>query len=933
MSSHTSGLQAIELPGSASVAETLLRVRDAITAARPWIYFSALDGSRLVQRQEDSIIYPSIPEVSAVLQHHITFTQTNKKGEARQVPLPPLVASNLVHCPQPGLWWPLAGVVHHPVLAADWRLVCRPGYDEGTKLWLNWAGPAPDPDSVTAEEVAEVWWRLTDFPFESLSDLTHAMGLFLNPFVRPSVEGPTPMHMIESVGSGEAGTPGAGVGKTYLAELVGLVALGRAPDVRGLDGWRSEARRQLTAFLLAVPEYLFLDNLPTDTLLNEADLHRALTVTGLLGLRPTGAGAERRVPVRCTWVATANGPDFDSEQARRTIPIRLKGTRLHAYRTPDLSRWVKNNRTLIVSAFLWMIREWVDAGRPKPPRTLPSYTRWSDVVGGIVAHYGRSVGGAAWLAPVHRPRPRTERDWQTLYENWPADREGAGRPAALAAGAVVGLVEALDLSGIRRLLPRSDKPQSLATKMGGMLQRRKNVVTGDWCLRARNARNGVVYWPERIGGPPEPTRGPCGTEFPEVPQENPLSLLWDAEPAEPADPLAPDPSRARAPAHDGGEWEGPAGPAGSATTEGDSTFSIGAEAEPASAGPAHHPAIGPGDWLSEIDGMAARGVRIDPHLWQEAVCALREEWWYEAEGSDDLLADLAQKRRDALAVYADSVLASAWADPAQRVRASWDADGAWTGRITATDPPLQGITKRGGLRAAVVPAPGCKFVVADFSQSQLRIVAGLSGDEGLRRALQPGRDPHREIGELAAPGHPEGRALGKLLNFAILYLAGVDGLVQSAREAGIPLERGDVAQIRGRVRGGYPRLAAWQREQEGCGEFLSPLGRRVLVPSSSRDQRTGEPRLPAVLAGIAQAAEADALRLVLTESPRAMAGLDAKIVLTIHDEVIWEVHEEHAAEAARRARELMLRALGWVCAPCEPAVTVEVRGSWAKTSP
>ena len=929
---HPRDLRTIELPGVGPLAETILNVRDAITAARPWTYFSSLDGSRLVQRQEDSIVYPSIAEVSAVLQHHISFTQTNKKGEARQVPLPPLVASSLVHCPQAGLWWPLAGVVHHPVLAADWRLVRRPGYDEGTKLWLSWEGAAPDPDSVTAEEVAEVWWRLTDFPFESLSDLTHAMGLFLNPFVRPSVEGPTPMHMIESVGSGEAGTPGAGVGKTYLAELVGLVALGRAPDVRGLDGWRSEARRQLTAYLLAVPEYLFLDNLPTDTLLNEADLHRALTVTGLLGLRPTGAGAERRVPVRCTWVATANGPDFDSEQARRTIPIRLKGTRLHDYRTPDLSRWVKNHRTLIVSAFLWMIREWVDAGRPKPPRTLPSYTRWSDVVGGIVAHYGRSVGGDAWLAPAHRPSPRSDRDWQTLYEHWPPDPHGSGRPAELAASAVVGLVEALDLSGIRRVLPQSGKPQALATKMGGLLRRRKNVVTGDWCLRGRRARNGAVYWPERIGGPPVPTRGACGPDPSEVPLENPLSSLWVAEPAEPADPLAPDPSRTRTHAHEDEGEEGAAGPAGSATTEGDTTFSTGVPAEPASAGPARRDPIEPGDWLSEIEGMAARGVRIDPHLWQEAICALREEWWYEAEGSDDLLADLAQKRRDALAVYADSVLASAWADPEHRVRASWDADGAWTGRITAKDPPLQGITKRGGLRAAVVPSPGCRFVVADFSQSQLRIVAGLSGDEGLRRALQPGRDPHKEIGESAAPGHPEARALGKLLNFAILYLAGVEGLVESAKEAGIPLQRGAAARIRDRVRGNYPRLSAWQREQEGRGEFESPLGRHVFVPSSSRDGRTGEPQLPAVLAGIAQAAEADALRLVLVESPRAMAGLDAEIVLTVHDEVIWEVAEERAEEAASRARELMLRALGWVCAPCEPAVTVEVRSSWAKTS-
>ena len=243
--------------------------------------------------------------------------------------------------------------------------------------------------------------------------------------------------------------------------------------------------------------------------------------------------------------------------------------------------------------------------------------------------------------------------------------------------------------------------------------------------------------------------------------------------------------------------------------------------------------------------MAARGLRIDPGQWQDAVAELNETWWCEAEGDDELVVQQALKRREALATYSDEVLAAAWADPDHRVRAAWDPDGSWTGRVTAKGPPLQGITKRGGLRRAVIPAPGCKFVIGDFSQSQLRIVAGLSGDEALRLALEPGRDPHEEIGEAVLPGHPEARAIGKLLNFAILYLAGVDGLVESARDQGISLDRSQLARVRARVRAAYRCVAAWQGEQEGGGEFRSPLGREIVVPPSSRDEN-GHPELPSL---------------------------------------------------------------------------------------
>lgn len=927
-------LASIPLPGEGPLAETVLRVRDAICDALPWRYFASEDGGRIVTRRDDAIVAVTAAEFAATLQHHTSFTRTDRDGNVVQVPLPRLVTEAMIHNPQPGLWWPLKGVVRHPFLAPDGHVVVAPGYDVATARWIHWDGPAPDPDSLSADDVRAVWERLLDFGFDSLADVVHAMGLYLCPFVRPAIEGPTPLHLIESIGSGETGTPGAGVGKTYLAELVGLVALGRAPDVRGLDTWASEARRQLNSYLLGVPEYLFLDNLPTDYLISLPELHLALTATGPVYIRPVGSGTERGVPVRCTWVATANGPDVDSEQARRTIPIRLRPLRRRPYKTPDLSRWVKNNRDLVVSAILWTIQRWVDVGRPKPPRTLPSYTRWSDIVGGIVAHYGREVAGGAWLAPSHRPRPRAERDWQALYEGWPRVNPDSDVRRPLAPAAVVGLVESLDLVGLRRSLPTGSSARSLATMMGSLLKRRENIACGDWRLLGRHARDGRVYWPERREPAPDPERGTCGTSAVDVPSENPLSSLWVAEPAEPAEPPKGGHMRAGLGACEGVS-EGSAGSGGSASVDSAAAFPAEPGAEPRGWGSAEDFAawVHDADWQSEVAEMALRGVRIDPAAWEDAVAALREEYWYQREGSDEALALQADDRLTTLSTYAEDVLSQAWADPGHRVRAFWDPDGTWTGRITAKAPPLQAITKKGGLRRAVVPAPGCRFVVGDWSQSQLRIVAGLSRDPTLCRALAPGRDPHLEIGERIAPGSPGARDLGKVMNFSILYLAGVDALVESATERGIELSPEDAGALRDGVRAAYPRLAAWQREQEGRCAFESPLGRAVVIPAARIDLRTGRPQLPAVLAGIAQAAEADALRAVLGRSPSVMDGLDARIVLTVHDEVLWEVAEADASEAARRAKTLLEAALGWVCAPCPAAATVDVRDSWAKGAP
>jgi len=124
-------------------------------------------------------------------------------------------------------------------------------------------------------------------------------------------------------------------------------------------------------------------------------------------------------------------------------------------------------------------------------------------------------------------------------------------------------------------------------------------------------------------------------------------------------------------------------------------------------------------WDIALHAMAARGVRVDPVRWEAAVGELRAQYTAQAQQGDRK----AQDRLIQLEAYGDVVLQAALTDPENRVRAVWRA-GSWSLRITTSRPNLQSITKDGGLRAAVVPAPGhCSLGCPVWLTSEAAIVA------------------------------------------------------------------------------------------------------------------------------------------------------------------------------------------------------------------
>ena len=110
----------------------------------------------------------------------------------------------------------------------------------------------------------------------------------------------------------------------------------------------------------------------------------------------------------------------------------------------------------------------------------------------------------------------------------------------------------------------------------------------------------------------------------------------------------------------------------------------------------------------------------------------------------------------------------------------------------------------------------------------------------------------------------------------------------------------------------FPRLHAWRLAQRWTTQFKTPLGRIVKLPKDKYDEN-GIPQLPSIIAGIAQAFESDALRIVIAHAAERLEGTGAEIVIPLHDEVVLLVPEEHVEEAKTRLKALMLDALNFVC--------------------
>ena len=235
-----------------------------------------------------------------------------------------------------------------------------------------------------------------------------------------------------------------------------------------------------------------------------------------------------------------------------------------------------------------------------------------------------------------------------------------------------------------------------------------------------------------------------------------------------------------------------------------------------------------------------------------------------------------------------------------RVHTSYHQAVAATGRLSSSDPNLQNIPVRSeegrAIRAAFIAPPGWVIVSADYSQIELRIMAHLSGDAGLREAFRRGEDIHRataaEVFGLApeAVGADQRRA-AKAINFGLIYGMSAFGL---ARQLGIG--RGEAQAYMNRYFERYPGVRVYmerireQAQRQGYVETL--FGRRLYLPEiRARDaaRRAGAER--AAVNAPMQGTAADIIKraMIAVDAWLQTRADDAHLIMQVHDELVLEV--------------------------------------------
>ncbi|HLA99131.1 MAG TPA: DNA polymerase I [Anaerolineales bacterium] len=252
-----------------------------------------------------------------------------------------------------------------------------------------------------------------------------------------------------------------------------------------------------------------------------------------------------------------------------------------------------------------------------------------------------------------------------------------------------------------------------------------------------------------------------------------------------------------------------------------------------------------------------------------------------------------------------------------RVHTSYNQTGSVTGRIASSNPNLQNIPIRTELgkqvRQGFVAAPGLSLLSVDYSQIELRIVAHISGDEAMLAAFRAGQDIHaataaRILGIPIESITPDQRRHAKAINFGLIYGMSAYGLT---RTTDLTLaEAEDFVESYFHQFPGVKRYLDSMRRQAVEREYVETLlGRRRYFPGlknqSNRNIRNREER-EAINAPI-QGAAADIIKIAMLRVPAALAeaGLSARMLLQVHDELVLECPEEELNATARWVREVM----------------------------
>ena len=249
-----------------------------------------------------------------------------------------------------------------------------------------------------------------------------------------------------------------------------------------------------------------------------------------------------------------------------------------------------------------------------------------------------------------------------------------------------------------------------------------------------------------------------------------------------------------------------------------------------------------------------------------------------------------------------------------RVHTTFNQTGAATGRLSSFDPNLQNIPIRTAvgreIRAAFVPRPGWKLVVADYSQIELRLLAHMSRDPVLMDAFRHNEDIHtRTAAEVFGVPPlmitPEQRRNAKAVNFGIVYGQTAFGLAQS-----LGIERKEAELY---IRAYFERYAGVRKFIDATiaqvrrdGYVITLFGRRRPIPDmNSRNPNARNFAERTAVNTPLQGTAADLIKLAMIRIDLKLSGMQAKMLLQVHDELVFEAPPEEVDQVRAMAKTEM----------------------------
>jgi len=251
-----------------------------------------------------------------------------------------------------------------------------------------------------------------------------------------------------------------------------------------------------------------------------------------------------------------------------------------------------------------------------------------------------------------------------------------------------------------------------------------------------------------------------------------------------------------------------------------------------------------------------------------------------------------------------------------RVHTSYHQAVASTGRLSSSDPNLQNIPVRSAegrrIRQAFIAPQGFSILAADYSQIELRIMAHLSADEGLLKAFAAGEDIHRAtaaevFGVPLDAVDNEQRRRAKAINFGLIYGMSAFGLARQ-----LDIGRGEAQEYVDLYFERYPGVKKFMDETRESarekGYVETVFGRRLYLPEINH--RNGQRRQYAERTAInapMQGTAADIIKraMIAVDDWIGSAGLDIKLIMQVHDELVFEVHDAQIDHARAQIDRLM----------------------------